>query len=133
MKGQEVAYSVERCYLHKDAPAFQGEPSTQYIVKGRKIYDPRKDSTSAYYNSALGVATHRSTTPTTWQWSDNPSLCLLDYLHSETYGRGLAYSDIDLASFVSAATKCEVQVAVPARLTNTTGNTIRHNRPHVWD
>ena len=124
MTGKAVAYAVERLYLHKKSPAYQGEPSTQYVVKGRKVYDPRKDSTASQYDATLGVSTHRSNASATWQWSDNPSICLLDYLVNNEYGRGLDYSDIDLDSIASAADKCDEGVSVPARLTNDTGATI---------
>ena len=43
--GKGVAHAIERLYLDKKNPAFQGEPSTQYLVKGRLLYDPRLDST----------------------------------------------------------------------------------------
>jgi len=128
-KGQGVAYAFERFYLHKDAPAFQGEPQTKYEVKGRKVYDPRKDSTSAYYDSGLGVSTHRSNDSSTWQWTDNPAICLLDYLVNDEYGRGLDYSDIDLASIVSAADKCDVLVDIPPRYTNESGASITVYNP----
>lgn len=124
MTGKGVAYAAERLYLHKKSPAFQGEPSTQYIVKGRKIYDPRRDSTSPQYDATLGVSTHRTSDVATWQWSDNPAICLLDYLVNDEYGRGLDYSDIDLQSIADSADSCDVPVAVPARLVNDTSGIV---------
>ena len=44
------------------------------VIKGRKIYDPRLDSTNG------GSGAHRYTDATTWEWSDNPALCVADYL-----------------------------------------------------
>ena len=111
--GKGVAYAVERLYLDKNHPAFQGEPSTQYLVKGRLLYDPRLDSTVTG-----GSGSHRQATPSTWAWTDNPAICLLDYITNTEYGRGLAYSTIDLAAIMTAANSCDVLVDVPARLIN---------------
>ena len=120
--GKGVAYAIERLYLDNDKPAYQGEPSTKYLVKGRKLYDPRKDSTSSVYDATLGTSSHRFDTPSTWEWSDNPVLALLDYMTNSEYGRGLALSVIDLPSIADSADKCDVLVDIPARLTNTTGS-----------
>ena len=111
--GKGVAYAMERLYLDKDKPAFQGEPSTQYIVKGRLLYDPRLDSTVTG-----GSGSHRSANSATWAYSDNPVLALLDYVTNAEYGRGLAHTDIDLASMITCANACDVLVDIPARLIN---------------
>ena len=112
--GKGVAHAIERLYLDKKNPAFQGEPSTQYLVKGRLLYDPRLDSTVTN-----GSGSHRQATPSTWAWTDNPAICLLDYLTNTEYGRGLAYSIIDLA-----ANSCDVLVDVPGRLLNETDDVL---------
>lgn len=46
-----------------------GIPSITAVVKGRKVYDPRD-------------ATQNMNNPDTWKWSDNPALCILDYLRA---------------------------------------------------
>ena len=54
-----VAYLYVR--LKFDAEVFpNGIPEIQAVVKGKKVYDPRKDSTSNEYDSSLGVSSHRS-------------------------------------------------------------------------
>ena len=63
------------------------------VVKGKKVYDPRKDSTSDAYDSSLGVSTHRSNTASTWQYSSNP-LAMRDYLTS-SQGVAADQSQID--------------------------------------
>jgi hypothetical protein len=131
--GKGVAYAMERLFLDKDKPAFQGEPQTKYKVKGRKLYDPRKDSTSSVYDSSLGTSSHREDTASTWEWSDNPVLALLDYMRSEEYGRGLPLSVIDLASIATAADKCDVLVDVPQVLTNDTGSTVTYYDPETGE
>lgn len=118
--GREVCYAIERLFLHKKSPAFQGEPDTQYLIKGRRLYDPRLDSTVAG-----GSGTHRYNDDTTWEWSANPALATLDYITSTVYGRGLSHADdIDLQSFQAAADACDVSVTIPSRLTNTTGGLV---------
>lgn len=70
------AYSV----VAMPTKAFTGALDFSAQVDGRKVYDPRKDSTAG------GSGAHRLATPSTWEWSDNPSLCLADWLASTTYG-----------------------------------------------
>lgn len=94
--GKNVAAAYE--FLGMDIEsAYQGVPSTHYIVKGRLIYDPRDVS-------------HSPSNESTWEYSDNPALCLLDYLTSTRYGRGLSYNDIDLQSFINGANSCDTTV-----------------------
>ena len=129
--GKGVAYAIERLFLDPDNSAYQGEPQTRYRVQGRALYDPRKDSTSSAYDSSLGTSTHRAATPTTWEYSSNPVLALLDYLLNEEYGRGLDLSTIDIESIASSADKCDVLVDVPARLTNQTGSNLTQYNPET--
>lgn len=64
-------------------------------LKGAKVYDPRKDNTSAAYDASLGVTTHRVDTASTWAWSDNSVLCRADYMRSDRFGPGFTSSDVD--------------------------------------
>ena len=86
-----------------------GVPTINAIVKGRKIYDPRKDSTSDAYDSSLGVSTHRKTTESTWEYSNNPALCILDYLTQE-HGLNVGYDEIDDTEWATEADICEEEV-----------------------
>ena len=73
-----------------DADAFgAGIPTVHAVVRGKKVYDPRT-STTAY--------------------SDNPALCLRDYLTNTRYGKGLSASLINDTQFNTAATTCETTV-----------------------
>ena len=83
------------------------------MVKGKKLYDPRKDSTSSAYDSSLGVSTHRESDPATWQWSNNSALCVRDYVAS-SYGLASTQSEIDEASFAAAATICDQDITLAA-------------------
>ena len=85
--------------------------SIRAVVKGKKVYDPRLDST----NGGSGV--HRLADPATWEWSDNPALCLADYLFDADLGmgaEGVSYSDIDWAMVATAANQCDATVTSPA-------------------
>ena len=63
------------------------------IVKGRKVYDPRTDTTA---------------------YSDNPALCLADYLTNTDFGMSIASTKIDWDSVSDAADACDVTVSVPS-------------------
>ena len=116
--GSDVAYMYSRFraghYSSNNLDRyFSGEPMMRYHVKGRLVWDPRDVAQS-------------STDASTWTWSDNPALCLLDYL-TQDYGRNLEYSQIDVQSFITAANSCDILVTIPS-ITNGTGSTIT-----AWD
>lgn len=96
-----VAYVALR--LKWDQDKFSGIPDIKCLVRGKRLYDPRKDSTSSVYDSSLGVSTHREGNVGTHEFSTNPALCLRDYLRNERYGKGLSASLIDDQSFADAA------------------------------
>lgn len=85
-----IAYSVVVIRTY-DAMGF---PNLTAQIDGRKVYDPRLDSTNG------GSGSHRLNDITTWAWSDNPSLCLADFLSSTVYGMG---KTMDWASVITAA------------------------------
>ncbi len=70
-----------------------GNPSVDCIVKGRKIYDPRTKKTA---------------------YSNNPALCVLDFLTNKRYGLGkwVSYDDVDIDSFIESASYCDQEVTV---------------------
>ena len=83
---------------------FSGIPNLSLVVKGKKVYDPRKDTAHG------GTGSHDFDTTSTYEWSDNAALCLLDYITSDDYGKGLGEADIDMSSFQTAATDAEATV-----------------------
>jgi len=97
-KFTNVAYVAEVFRLDRDEQNFSGAPSTQYFVEGMKIHSIDFDGTDTYTLSA------------TKTYSNNPALCLLDYLMSNTYGKGLSVSSVDLKSFYDAAEICDTTV-----------------------
>ena len=79
-----------------DAEKFGGGmPSVSFIVKGKKVFDPR-DSTTA--------------------WSDNPALIIRDFLTDTVYGLKATSSEINdstsAGGFASAANVCDQTVTL---------------------
>ena len=63
-----------------NADKFGSLPQVQAIVQGRKVYNPNLDGTLTG-----GSGSHRADTSTTWEYSDNPILQLLDYFSHYIY------------------------------------------------
>lgn len=88
------AYTVVRIDLNQ--ADFQGGlPQINAIIKGKKLYDPRTATTV---------------------WSDNPALCIYDYL-TQDYGRGQPTSNLVTQSFIDAADACDEVITVGKRYT----------------
>jgi len=91
-----VAYMYIRMAF--DADVFpNGIPTFTSTVKGKKVYDPRTETTA---------------------WSDNPALCIRDYLTNTTYGLGELVTSIDDTYVTAAANICDQ--------TNTNASTTRY-------
>ena len=84
-----VCYLAFRFKWNQDI--FSSIPQVRVTLKGRKVYDPRTDTTAYTSNSAL---------------------ILLDYLRNTRYGKGLPDSafESDFASFKTSANECETQI-----------------------
>ena len=84
-----VAYLGVR--LTWDRDVFGGIPEITAVVRGKKVYDPRTDTTA---------------------YRTNPAICLLDYLTNTRYGKGLPSSAFEsgYTSWQTAANKCDTQV-----------------------
>jgi len=93
--GTAFATAVYR--LNREEPQYNGIPALEFFVKGRKVRS---------VVSAPGGYTLSST----YSYSNNPALCLLDYLLNPNFGKGLSVNDIDLASFYQAAQVCDTVV-----------------------
>jgi len=99
-----VAYLAFKFKWNQDA--FNSLPEVKVVLKGKKIYDPRLDSTKG------GSGSHREDTASTWTYSANSALCLLDYLRNSRYGKGLPNSafETNYDSFKTSANLCDTQV-----------------------
>lgn len=83
-----------------------GMPEWSVIAEGKKLYDPKKDSTK----SALGGSgSHRYNQPSTWEYSNRPSLCWRDYMQNRF---GCTEPEIDDAAVISAEPVCDSTVAI---------------------
>jgi predicted phage tail protein len=87
-----TAYASMVFRLNRDEQQYGGVPSVSFYIEG-KLVRPVILSGSNY---SLGD----------YFYSNNPALCLLDYLLDNKYGRGLDVSEIDLASFYKGALVC---------------------------
>ena len=99
-----VAYLAFKFTWNQDA--FGSLPEVKVILKGKKIYDPRLDSTKG------GSGSHREDTASTWTYNENSALCLLDYLRNARYGKGLPNTafETNYDSFKASANICDTQV-----------------------
>ncbi|MBK7251958.1 MAG: hypothetical protein IPI06_14110 [Gammaproteobacteria bacterium] len=73
-RGRGVAYLHVRYTFDQDVYPSGAPQEVRALVKGQRLYDPRKDSTKG------GSGSHRVDDPTTWEWSNNPTLCRASYL-----------------------------------------------------
>ena len=99
-----VAYLAFKFTWNQDA--FNSLPEVKVVLKGKKIYDPRLDSTKG------GSGSHREDTASTWAYSNNSSLVLLDYLRNTRYGKALPNSSFETNydSFKTSADLCDTNV-----------------------
>lgn len=106
------AYSV----ISMPVREFDGQLSFSALIEGRKLYDPRLDSTNG------GAGSHRLATPSTWAYSTNPSLALADWLYSSTYGA----NDPPLwSSVITAANANDALVGSPSETHRRIGVTLK--------
>lgn len=94
---QGVAYLALK--FKWDEKAYTGIPDVTALVKGKKVYDPRTQTTA---------------------WSANPALCIRDYLTNERYGKGLPASAIDDVAFAQSANDCDDFTVTPYNGATTT-------------
>lgn len=99
---------VEREY--DEALFEQGVPDISFILRGVRLYDPRKDSTVAG-----GSGSHRLNNAATWEFSQNPALQRLNYqlglrglISARTLiGEGKSLGQLDLGTYFAAMNVCD--------------------------
>jgi hypothetical protein len=115
--GAGICYAVVDYLADKpDAkhPAWPGgRPSFLWVVKGKKCYDPRLDTTEG------GSGSHRWDDPSTWEWSENPIVCAynwrrgiyacdrVDQPEMLVVGRGLTATEAPPSYIFSDANLCD--------------------------
>jgi len=81
-----------------------GLQNITFKVKGKRVYDPRKDTTVG------GDGPHRANDEATWEWSDNSILCAFDYQRFHGF-RKLSLNKFDLAHIMEQANICDEMVS----------------------
>ena len=109
-RGRGVAYAAMQ-FQYDDAVYKSGKPQVTFQVQGKRVYDPRLDSTNG------GSGSHRLNNPATWAYSNNPALCLADYLTDASLGMGEEQARVDWAMVAVAASECDELVAIPTATT----------------
>jgi hypothetical protein len=110
-RGRGVAY-IALTYQFDETVYKTGKPEVTCLVQGKKVYDPRLDSTRTG-----GSGSQRVDDPTTWAYSTNPALCLADYLLDNKLGLGESDDKIDYDLVMDAADICDELVNIPGSLT----------------
>ncbi|CAB4153242.1 Tip attachment protein J [uncultured Caudovirales phage] len=87
-----------------------GKPEVTCQVQGKKVYDPRLDSTQTTLG---GSGAQRIALPSTWTYSSNPALCLADYILNVRLGLGESSARMDWDLVATAANICDELVTVP--------------------
>jgi hypothetical protein len=86
----DTAYLYVR--LKYDADQFsQGLPNISAVIRGKKIYNPSNGNT---------------------EWTQNPALCVYDYLTDSKYGLAEQSGSVNLSALLSTANLCNQQVAL---------------------
>lgn len=121
-RGRGVAYMVIR--LQQDSTTFPtGAPQNFFVtVTGKRLYDPRLDSTNG------GSGSQRFTDATTWTFSANPALAAADYITGGSnvfdvatpvniLGMRETTARIDWALVANAANICDQTPIIPGSTT----------------
>lgn len=110
-RGQGICHGVARLdYFTDQAQVWSaGAPNNiKWLVRGKKVYDPRSDSTQSF-----GTGPHRLTNSLSWEFSRNGALHLADYMIDKHLGFGEDTSRIDYGYVASAAGICDGIVYTP--------------------
>ena len=95
-----IAY-ISTSFEYDTKGIFRGVPQLTVVVKGRKVFDPRTAAGQTFGNTS------------TYTWSDNAALCVLDYITNDEYGKGLGSTEVNFDTFGTAADACDTVVNQP--------------------
>lgn len=111
-RGRGIAYVACQFTLSKTSrDIYTAAPNQiRVLVKGKKVYDPRRDPTHASYG---GVGAQTLGTASTYEWSENPILCVADYLMDADLGMGVPSGGIDWDVVADNADICDATVNIP--------------------
>lgn len=98
-----VSYLTGVFKLDRDDPQYSNTPEVKCYIEGMRVYDIE------YANGVYSLSATKT-------YSNNPARCLLDYLLSKAYGKGLDIEEVDLESFYRAKLICDIIVEQDAIL-----------------
>jgi hypothetical protein len=105
-RGRGIAYAAIQYDWGRGRVYTGGVPLTTFLVRGKRCYDPRLDTSPGANPTNASYAA----------WTENPALCWADYMLS-SYGYALPASRIDWSSVVAAANECDELVNIPGATT----------------
>lgn len=96
-----TAYATGAFLLDREQAQFGGAPDLQFLIEGLMVRFVERNDTQnpVEYNLSYNKS-----------YSNNPALCLLDYLTDSGYGLAVSTEFIDLESFFNAMIVCETVV-----------------------
>ncbi|MGR3749597.1 phage tail protein [Paracoccus sp. (in: a-proteobacteria)] len=108
LEGIPYAVMSYRTDPKKEDPVWQGFPEARFVVRGSKLYDPRKDSTVAG-----GSGSHRWGNKNTWEFTDNPIVMVYNIIRGielpdgSVYGIGANAASLPLDKWFAAMNVCD--------------------------
>lgn len=105
-RGRGIAYAAIQYDWGRGRVYTGGVPLTTFVVRGKKCYDPRLDTSPGANPTNASYAA----------WTENPALCWADYMMA-SYGYALPSTRIDWSSVVTAANECDELVNIPGSTT----------------
>lgn len=111
MIGRGIPYAVVTGLYKRDV--LTGPPRCVFVMKGIKLYDPRKDTTVG------GSGPHRWGNYSTYEWSDNPKVIQYNAMRGIYYegewfygGQGLLDFQLPVSSWFAAMNECDRLIAL---------------------
>lgn len=105
-RGRGIAYAAIQYDWGRGRVYTGGVPLATMIVRGKKCYDPRLDTSPGANPTNASYAA----------FTNNPALCWADFMMAQ-YGYALPASRIDWATVVAAADECDELVNIPGSTT----------------
>ena len=106
----KLAYAYIRLE-YSDEIYTNGFPKITAIIKGKHQYDPRQDSTATDYS---GSGSQRIDNPSTWEYTNNSAVCLLNYMLDDRIGLGESLDAFDAASLKASMDDCDLDISLSA-------------------
>lgn len=86
-----------------------GRPNVTAVLRGARVYDPRKDGTQPG-----GSGAQRLATPATWEFSENPALHAYHFARAPV-GWAVPASEVSAADVMAAADACDIATTLTLR------------------